>query len=193
MKERLCTLIREWPDQMVLQHLKERCHAILTLDLRSPVAEVLSALELLLLHTEDWEGYANRENSLRDNHSSIIELIVNWRRLELSCWQTLLEAETKAFEGGVSSWWFHLYNAIVRGPLDLMQQNLDDAIEMSEDFGERYRWKMYRMMERTRRGRTTKATQIQRSKLATWTIPIPLRLTRSVGVTRKVQMTETIK
>lgn len=40
----------------------------------------------------------------------------------------MLEAETKAFEGGVSSWWFHLYDAIVRGPLDLMQRNLDDEV-----------------------------------------------------------------
>ncbi|KAE9408912.1 P-loop containing nucleoside triphosphate hydrolase protein [Gymnopus androsaceus JB14] len=113
MKERLCTLIREWPDQMPCCKGSFRPRA---------AAASYGGLGRLC------EQRITRENSLRDNRSSIIELIVNWRRLELSCWQTLLEAETKAFEGGVSSWWFHLYDAIVRGPLDLMQRNLDDEV-----------------------------------------------------------------
>ncbi|KAJ3986826.1 midasin nuclear AAA ATPase [Lentinula detonsa] len=144
-KERLETLIEEWPDQMVLRHLKERCDAILGLDLRSPVAKLLSALEQLLLHTEDWEVYANRINSLRDVRSSLTELIVDWRRLELSCWQALLENETKTFEDDVLRWWFRLYDATIRAPLDVLQRNsinsttelsayLDDLIPLLDDF-----------------------------------------------------------
>ncbi|KAJ3786228.1 hypothetical protein GGU10DRAFT_427553, partial [Lentinula aff. detonsa] len=101
--------------QMVLRHLKERCDAILGLDLRSP----------LLLHTEDWEVYANRENSLRDIRSSLTELIA------------LLENETKTFEDDVLRWWFP--------PLDVLQRNsinsttelsayLDDLIPLLDDF-----------------------------------------------------------
>ncbi|KAJ4482340.1 midasin nuclear AAA ATPase [Lentinula aciculospora] len=144
-QERLCTLIEEWPDQMVLRHLKERCDMFLALDLRSPVAKVLSALEQLLLHTEDWEAYANRVNSLRDHRSNMIELIVDWRRLELNCWQVLLKAETKSFEDDVLPWWFRLYDAIIRGPLDILQHDstgnptelpayLDDLIPLLDDF-----------------------------------------------------------
>ncbi|KAJ3742338.1 hypothetical protein DFH05DRAFT_1526869 [Lentinula detonsa] len=144
-KERLGTLIEEWPDQMALHHLKERCDAILELDLRSPVAKLLSALEQLLLHTEDWEVYANRENSLRDVRSSLTELIVDWRRLELSCWQALLENETKTFEDDVLRWWFRLYDATIRAPLDVLQRTsinsttelsayLDDLIPLLDDF-----------------------------------------------------------
>ncbi|KAF8827835.1 hypothetical protein HHX47_DHR4000508 [Lentinula edodes] len=130
-KERLHTLIEEWPDQMVLRHLKERCDVILALDLRSPVAKVLAALEQLLFHTEDWEVYANKENSLRDSRSELIELIVEWRRLELNCWQILFAAETKTFEDGVLPWWFRLYDAIIRGPLDVLENAIGSTTELS--------------------------------------------------------------
>ncbi|KIK69742.1 hypothetical protein GYMLUDRAFT_52909 [Collybiopsis luxurians FD-317 M1] len=142
MKDRLATLIQEWPDQMVLRHLKDRCDVILALDLRSPVAKVLSALEQLLLHSEDWEAYANRENNLRVHRSDLIELIVAWRRLELSCWKDLLEVEAKTFEDAVSPWWFRLYDAIIRGPLDILQRDnvetvssyLDSLVPLLDDF-----------------------------------------------------------
>ncbi|KAJ3919281.1 midasin nuclear AAA ATPase [Lentinula edodes] len=123
--------IKEWPDQMVLRHLKERCDVILALDLRSPVAKVLAALEQLLFHTEDWEVYANKENSLRDSRSELIELIVEWRRLELNCWQILFAAETKTFEDGVLPWWFRLYDAIIRGPLDVLENAIGSTTELS--------------------------------------------------------------
>lgn len=64
LKTRLQVLVQEWPDQMVLQHLVGRCDAVLALDLSSPVAKVLSALEQLLVQTGDWEIYANRHNSI---------------------------------------------------------------------------------------------------------------------------------
>ncbi|KAJ3856471.1 midasin nuclear AAA ATPase [Lentinula lateritia] len=123
--------IKDWPDQMVLRHLRERCDGILALDLRSPVAKVLAALEQLLFHTEDWEVYANKENSLRDARSELIELIVEWRRLELNCWQILFAAETKTFEDGVLPWWFRLYDAIIRGPLDVLENATGSTTELS--------------------------------------------------------------
>ena len=116
-KSRLEVLICEWPDQMVLQHLKDRCDGVLRLDLHSPVAKVLSALELLLLETQNWEIYANRENTLKGHQQSLTSLIVEWRRLELSCWQMLLRSQAQSFANGVSESWFHLYDILVRGSL----------------------------------------------------------------------------
>ena len=45
--------------QLVLQHLKSRYDVMLTLDLLIFVAKALSAVEQLLLQTEDLEMYAN--------------------------------------------------------------------------------------------------------------------------------------
>ncbi|KAI0754666.1 midasin [Daedaleopsis nitida] len=112
---RLVSLVREWPEQMVLQHLKDRCEAIIRLDLFSPIAKVLSAVEHLLLQMEDWEMYANRENTLRAYQHELANLVVSWRRLELTSWQGLLLTQALEFADGASEWWFRLYEATVRG------------------------------------------------------------------------------
>jgi midasin len=76
LRKRLATLIQEWPDQMVLQHLKNRCDLILDLDLHSPIAKILAAVEQLLMASEDWEIYANRENTLKEHQVIMTGLIV---------------------------------------------------------------------------------------------------------------------
>jgi midasin len=117
LRNRLEVIIQEWPDQMVLQHLRHRCDGILNLDLHSSVAKVLSALEQLLLQTQDWEMYANRQNTLKDHQQSLTGLIIEWRRLELSSWQMLLQSQAQLFANGASESWFRLYDISVRGAL----------------------------------------------------------------------------
>lgn len=145
LKDRLESLIEEWPDQMVLHHLRSRCDAVLDLDLHSPVAKILAALEQLLLQTEDWETYANRDSTLKPYQRELIGLIVEWRRMELSCWQVLLDSQARIFVGGASEWWFRLYDAAVRGPLDAcvreteglpesLTQYLNSLIPLLDDF-----------------------------------------------------------
>lgn len=112
---RLRNILHDWPDQMVLQHLIDHCQKILDYPLRSPVAQVLAALERLLVQMDDWEGYANRDNSLRVQQKSLIALIVEWRQLELRSWSQLLDSEAVAINDGVSEWWFRLYEILVIG------------------------------------------------------------------------------
>ena len=122
LKKRLQLISEEWPDQMVLKHLIERCDAILMLKSNTPVAKVLSAIEQLLVHTEDWEMYANRENTIKVHRDALIRLIVEWRRMELSCWQTLLDSQATLFAEEISEWWFRLYDALIRGSLSAAEQ-----------------------------------------------------------------------
>jgi midasin len=110
---RLDALIAEWPDQMVLRHLHERSQAISQLRLDTSLAKVLSALEQLLLNTDDWETYANKDNTLKVQQQQLADLIVDWRRLELKCWSTLLDREISSCVDAVSVWWPQLYESIV--------------------------------------------------------------------------------
>ena len=64
LSKRLEVLYTEWPDQIILQHLNDRCKAILRMDYRCPLAEMLNAIETLLMHTEDWESHASRDVSV---------------------------------------------------------------------------------------------------------------------------------
>ena len=127
LSRRLQSIIQEWPDQMVLRHILERCDAILSLPSSLPLARLVSALEQLLLHTEDWEMYSNRDNTLKQQREEIIDLIVSWRRLELSSWKGLLDSEQTLFRSGVSSWWFRLYDLLIRGALAAAEDGEEDG------------------------------------------------------------------
>ena len=126
LRDRLSQLITEWPDQMVLQHLRDTCDAVLALPLADPLPRVLASLERLLLQTDDWEMYANRENTLTRFRQDLTELIVDWRRLELACWKSLLETERLNFVSGVADWWFQLYETLIRGSYAAAEQCLSD-------------------------------------------------------------------
>ena len=122
--DRLSQLITEWPDQMVLQHLRDTCDLVLTLPLTSPLPRVLASVERLLLQTDDWEMYANRENTLVQFRQKLTQLVVDWRRLELACWKSLLETERLDFVSGVADWWFQLYETLIRGSYAAAEQSL---------------------------------------------------------------------
>ncbi|EGN98495.1 hypothetical protein SERLA73DRAFT_110025 [Serpula lacrymans var. lacrymans S7.3] len=130
LRTRLTVLGEDWPDQMVLQHLKSRCETILAFDFRCPIAKILSALEQLLVQTNDWEMYAHRENNLKSHQHALTSLIIDWRRLELSCWQTLLRSHSDSFASTVSEYWFHLYEVTVQGTLAAV----DEGSEVSADY-----------------------------------------------------------
>lgn len=131
MQARLTSLIQEWPEQMVLQHLLERCNVFMKLDIASPLPKVLSALEQLLTQTDDWELYSNRENTLTEFRQKMTSLVVDWRRIELSCWRGLLTAEAMLFVHEDSTWWFRIYDALVRGPCELLAKgnSLEGGLE----------------------------------------------------------------
>lgn len=115
LRTRLTVLIQEWPEQMVLQHIRDRCDAVLRLDAASPVAKMLSALEQLLTHTEDWEGFASKETSIQANRERISAQIIEWRRLELTCWAELLDTQARTFRDELGEWWFRVYEILIRG------------------------------------------------------------------------------
>ena len=132
LRNRLSHLITEWPDQMVLQHLRDTCDTLLTLPLTNPLPRILASLEGLLLQTEDWEMYANRDNTLARFRQNLIEVIIDWRRLELACWKSLLDTERTNFVSGVADWWFQLYEMLVRGSCAAAEQSLSDNPAFSQ-------------------------------------------------------------
>ena len=132
LRDRLSQLIAEWSDQMVLRHLRDTCDMVLALPLTNPLPRVLASLEQLLLQTDDWEMYSNRENTLAKYRQDLTELIIDWRRLELTCWKSLLETERLNFVSGVAEWWFQLYETLVRGSYAAAEQSLSDGSAFSQ-------------------------------------------------------------
>ncbi|KAJ9113860.1 hypothetical protein QFC19_000053 [Naganishia cerealis] len=115
LRTRLTVILEEWPDQIRLQHIIDRCDFIQSMKATSPVARMLSAMEQLLEVVQDWETYANRDNSLAPFRDEIIALIIAWRKMELSAWNKLLDQEVELYDAENAIWWFRLYELIIMG------------------------------------------------------------------------------
>lgn len=114
LRARATELLHTIPEQVQLQQLVERCDRIAMLDVASPVAKGLAAVELLLTHVDDWQTYASRDTSLQAHATELTNLVVEWRRLELHSWKTLLDDEAAREEASVAPWFFSLYEALTR-------------------------------------------------------------------------------
>lgn len=128
MQVHLNAVLEEFPDQMVIQHLLDRCDNIRSITATSPVARMLSALEQLLTHTEDWQAYANKSNSLAAFQEEIIQLIISWRRLELLGWSRLLDQEAESYRSETADWWFRMYQLLIMGTADESDEELSGYI-----------------------------------------------------------------
>lgn len=111
-KARVLELIEQWPEHAILEQLVVICDRILTFSILSPVAKFLTGIELLLQKSEDWEAYAAKHVSLKDQREELIALIVSWRQLELNCWPKLLAAQEQYHQDAAFTWWFHLYDTV---------------------------------------------------------------------------------
>ncbi|BGP25033.1 midasin [Rhodotorula toruloides] len=131
--ERLDMLVAEFPDQMVLQGLRERCEAILKLTSKAPIALVLTNLEQLLQQTEDWEKFADRAHSVSVNRTTLTDLIIAWRRHELTCWSRLLSTVAIKFNESVAEWWFRFYEIAIRSAPGV-DNSADQTAEASQAY-----------------------------------------------------------
>ncbi|CAG8546883.1 12320_t:CDS:10, partial [Dentiscutata heterogama] len=121
--QRIMELITIWPEHAVLHQINNICERIKGFNLNSPIAKLLTGLEILLQKTDDWEAYAGRDTSIKSHQKEIIELIIQWRQLELNCWPKLLAVQDKYYELSASKWWFHLFNCIILPIHDLSKQS----------------------------------------------------------------------
>jgi len=113
MKIRILELLDQWPEHAVLQQLVTIIDRLVGFPIVSPIAKLLTGIELLLQKSEDWEAYASKDVSVKEHRDAIIALIVRWRQLELNCWPKLLAAQEQYSQDGSYKWWFHLYDTVI--------------------------------------------------------------------------------
>ncbi|KAI8642397.1 hypothetical protein BD408DRAFT_180035 [Parasitella parasitica] len=125
-KARVVQLIEQWPEHAILEQLVVICDRILTFSILSPVAKFLTGIELLLQKSEDWEAYAAKHVSLKDQREELISLIISWRQLELNCWPKLLAAQEQYHQDAAFKWWFHLYDTVNNTSFDSNDEEEND-------------------------------------------------------------------
>ena len=78
-----------------------------------PLGRYLQKLEQIYTFIAEWQKYASSQVSLKDQFVVLTNLIVSWRKLELSTWKSLFEFEEKSVEKNIGKWWFYLLEIII--------------------------------------------------------------------------------
>ncbi|KAB8272790.1 hypothetical protein BDV30DRAFT_227173 [Aspergillus minisclerotigenes] len=122
-----------WPEHAVLADVILCCKEILQFKHAEPVAKFLTKVEKLHSLVHEWQLVASKEYSAAGVYDEITNLIINWRRLELSTWARLLDLEKEKCVQDVSQWWFVAYEAIIGAPVQLAESGQTDLSEHTQE------------------------------------------------------------
>ncbi|XP_078699924.1 midasin-like [Branchiostoma floridae x Branchiostoma belcheri] len=130
-------LLAQWPDHPTLKQLVQLVERLLSFPVTSPLMKFLTGLELLLKKAQEWENNASREVSMTTQLEAIMQMIIQWRKLELRCWSHCLDTCTQhAAETARTKWWFHLYQLVESQlfPEASSSANSDETAQTTSEF-----------------------------------------------------------
>ncbi|KAI1384439.1 uncharacterized protein F4822DRAFT_363659 [Hypoxylon trugodes] len=116
-----------------LADIVSSCDKILQIGQSDPLARTISKVEQLHAFVYEWQfgGWASKVYGALPLYNRLTDLLVGWRRLELSTWGKLFDMEVKKSEEDANSWWFIAYQAIIAVPLTLAQAGEDISQHVS--------------------------------------------------------------
>ena len=118
---------KAWPDHETLGDVIRMSNELLAFHHTSPLAKLLAKMEKLHEYIHEWQLVASREYSVNDVYDRLTDLIVGWRRLELSTWARLLDLEDEKCQKDAKSWWFVAYEVIIAVPLAITEAGEDPS------------------------------------------------------------------
>ncbi|EJW80398.1 hypothetical protein WUBG_08693, partial [Wuchereria bancrofti] len=89
--KRVYWLKEKWPEMTILDGILQRAQKILSTSMETPQMQFSALLEQLLAEADLWEKVADRKHSLMNELEELRHLLVNWRKMEVLCWDNLLE------------------------------------------------------------------------------------------------------
>ncbi|KAL9104324.1 MAG: hypothetical protein Q9163_000715 [Psora crenata] len=134
--ERLVILVRQtqtrflnvekaWPEHATPVHVLRVCTELLAMRHTEPIAKLLTKTEQLHAFVHEWQLVSSREYSAAREYDQLTQLLVSWRRLELSTWARLLDLEDEKAKADADSWWFVAYETMVSAPLSALESRED--------------------------------------------------------------------
>ncbi len=103
------------------------CEKILELGHSDSLAKTIVRVEKLHEFLYEWQfrGYASRQYINPALYDRATATIVEWRKLELSTWSKLFDMEVQKCHEDTGAWWFIAYQAIIAGPLTMLESSQD--------------------------------------------------------------------
>jgi MoxR-like ATPase len=109
---RVSQLLNAFPGNEVLSILGRVSKRVLTLDLQTtPMGKLLSGLEALLRHAQDWEQHASERVMLGESLKDVARVVHQWRKMELQYWSELLLIREKKHAKRALIFWTPLCKA----------------------------------------------------------------------------------
>ncbi|KAI1868220.1 hypothetical protein JX265_007043 [Neoarthrinium moseri] len=110
-----------------LQDVINACDKVMELPHSEPLAKIITVVEKLHGFVYEWQfgGWASKVYAVLPLYNRLTDMLVSWRRLELSTWGRLFDMEFKKSQDDANSWWFVAYQAVVAGPMALAQSDED--------------------------------------------------------------------
>lgn len=106
-------LLAQWPEHATLQNIARISDEFLSFPANLPLSRLLQKMEVIFTYLAEWNKFASSAVTLKANYDEITNLIVSWRKLELTTWKSLFHLEDLKFERNLGKWWFHLFDSIV--------------------------------------------------------------------------------
>lgn len=122
---RFLELQESWPEHATLAHVQQTSLELLALRHTEPIAKVLTKAEQLHGYIYEWQVVASKQYTAATLYDQLTELLVSWRRLELSTWAGLLDMEDQKCNEDAESWWFIAYEVIIAAPLSMIDVGED--------------------------------------------------------------------
>ena len=121
----------DWPDHASINGVVDACNEILDMKHTDPLAKLLTKVERLHFIVNEWQTVASVKYSASACSKSLGDLIISWRRLELTSWSQLLDTEDQQCQTDADSWWFIAYENIVVSSMsyELSREENDTLVE----------------------------------------------------------------
>ncbi|KAL2047257.1 hypothetical protein N7G274_001276 [Stereocaulon virgatum] len=122
---RFIGLQESWPEHATLVDVLRTSSETVALRHTEPIAKLLTKAEQLHGYVHEWQVVASKEYSAASLYDRLTDLLISWRRLELSTWARLLDMQDDKCHKDADSWWFIAYEVIVAVPLSMVDARDD--------------------------------------------------------------------
>ncbi|KAL9624723.1 MAG: hypothetical protein Q9160_001077 [Pyrenula sp. 1 TL-2023] len=132
-RKRFYSISDTWPEHATPRDVLLCCSELLAVKMNDPIMKTLLKTEKLHATMSEWQKVASSQFSITSLLEEVTSLIINWRKLEMMSWASLLEAEDQRARDEAMSWWFLLYEIIIAIPKQATESNdfEDHIIEMT--------------------------------------------------------------
>ena len=131
---RFIELQEVWPEHATLDDVLKTSSELLALRHTEPLAKLLTKAEQLHSYIHEWQVVASKQYTAISLYDQLTELLISWRRLELSSWARLLDMEDQKCQEDADAWWFIAYESIIAAPLSFISDKDHMAIHAEQLF-----------------------------------------------------------